>query len=226
MDNSGKAPYMIPEDANVVMHVNAIDLLGGTAKVGPVWTINGTVPTVPAGASAPYREGAGPYSGANNFSLGTTNVLQFTGAQVWSACLIYLKNDTSQDIPFCSCGFNTTGGWIMIDQTATTSAGVNFPANVYAETAVAPTANTVLVLQIGWDGNHICCQLNNTAYQSQTSANASAASQNAYIGTGITLAGGGNTYALNGVVYEAYATQTAPSSALFTSIYNQIIAVM
>ena len=223
-DNSAvvKNPYLIPDDANVVMHVNAIDLHGSTAKVGPVWTINGTVPFVAAGGAAPFRPGVGPYSAANNFSLADGNVLQFTGAQVWSACLIYLRNGTADDIPFCSCGTNTTGGWIMINQSVVDAAGANFPANLYAQSPGAPAGGVMNVLQIGWDGTNICCKLNGTTYATVASANAAAASQPAYIGTGITLATG--VYPMNGLVYEAYASKTAASSALFTSIYNSILA--
>jgi hypothetical protein len=218
-----KAPYLIPDDANVVMHVNAVDLNAGSAKVGPIWTKNGTVPVVAAGGSAPFRPGVGPLTSVNNFSLANGNVIQFTGAQVWSCCLIYLKNTLGNSIGFCTSGTNTTGGWTMIDQSASFSAGVNFPANIYANGGT-PTASTMLVMQIGWDGTNMAAQLNNNTYTPVVSGNAGVFASPSYLGTGITLAAG--VYDLNGVIYEAYSTKTAPSSALFTSIYNAILAAL
>src|SRR5574340_1492774 len=76
---------LIPDDAGTVSHV----VFNGSSLVdrfGNSWTQNGTVPQVARSGRTPA--GAGPFSDANYYSLGTgSDVLDFAGD--FSACIVF-----------------------------------------------------------------------------------------------------------------------------------------
>lgn len=213
---SVQAGPLILADANTVVHV----VWNGSAMVpliGPAWTMNGTIPQVPRAGKTPA--GAGPYSDANFYSLGTGNdVLDFAGD--FSACLVFAVTSGANSPVLFSNGTVSTNGWIA--QNA--SAGGDLRVTFSTAGVASPTVDTFALPS----GLNVVC-VGRAAATGQIKANlralvtGSAGTITAATGTPARLGRYPSAgFALNGTLYEAWFSTTTPSDALFTAIANRV----
>ena len=210
---------LITEDANCVAHViwrngSLIDLKGNS------WTMAGTVPQVPESGSVP--PGAGPFSIANYYKLGTgVDVLDFAGGTFSLVVIGKMSADPSTVI-----AGNTdvaTAGWNLQTATANTFSFRQFgPAVQVTSGNTAPTGS-LFVGCGGRDNGGSLAYVKLNSGTTVTGASASYTSPSAVeanIGTW-----SAHSFAwVNGIAYELYATTTAPSDALFSGIVAQVAA--
>lgn len=183
---------------------------------GNAWTMNGTVPQVARAGDIPA--GAGPFSDANYYSLGTGNdVLDFAGD--WSACFVFRPSSISAVNPgilFRNGAAATQGYSVQYNVSPTpTLVGFNFRtgANDIAQTANLVSTDVINVACAGISGSTLMAKLN-------FGANATAAVGGRVAGTANIarlgdVAGGAF---VSGTIYEAWLSTTAPSDALFTRL--------
>jgi hypothetical protein len=210
---------LITEDANTVAHV----YWNGTALVdtkGNAWTENGTVPQVSANPFTTTRYGAGPFSAANYYSLGTgTDVLDFAGD--FTACFVYSSWSGGGDGVLFSNGAAftpTTAGYAVLLGTGGTNAlyyayGVQVP-----DAGNVVPANGPSVTCIGQTGATGVLKTNLGTYRTKTTGSTAATGATALLGRYP-----GTAQPFLGTIYEAYFTTTAPSDALFTAIQQKVL---
>jgi hypothetical protein len=211
------AAFLIPNDANTVAHVWWKDGTGFIDTQGNSWTANGTIPQVARTVNAPA--GAGPFSDANYYSLGTgTDVLDFAGDL--SACVIFSDGVAAAPVIFSDGTYQVDGYFI---QTGGVGGTFRHGAGVAAQFSAA-TANLVLsglnIGCIGRAGATISAKLNlGTLATSVTGVPSPATTTPARLGR---YSGAGNPWVGN--LYEAWFSTTTPSDALFTAIMQNVKA--
>jgi len=209
---------LIDEDANTVAHVYWRNGALVDSKANS-WVMNGTVPQVGAVGAVP--PGAGQFSAANNYTLGSGNdVLDFAGDFTFVAVSRQVSLPAGSSPSF----YNATPvaqGWIGL----ITNAG---KGQLVAYNGAFPNALTTN--SIGAGSVYVLCggRASGTLYAKLN------------LGTTITAAGGtivpGTTSvatigydtvdarAHTGYVYELYFTTTTPSDALFTAIASRVFS--
>jgi hypothetical protein len=210
---------LITEDANTVAHV----YWNGTALVdtkGNSWTQNGTVPQVTANPFTTTRYGAGPFSLANFYSLGTgADVLDFAGD--FTVCVVFAPNTFGVQYTLVIAGLAGASGqgWWMGQSGA---GGVSFSTYGAASTFTASTVAASVV-----SGPSVACggRIGSTQYlKVNLLATASTAGALAVPGTSYPSRIGTNTVdAQPGTIYEVYATSTAWNEATVTAIQQKVL---
>jgi hypothetical protein len=207
-DGGGKPAYLIPEDGNTVGHWNAVDLNGGTAKIGPSWNTVGIVPYNP---STSIRPSVGPFSTSSYYTQ-ISGPFSFSTAP-FTTVMIWYGADTGSEQVFGG----TTNQESFLNSTGT---GFYYGSNLYASGSinVAPVINVTFG---GIDGSGMSW--------TQLNGGSAVSTAGAYVGAG--SVGSIGIYAdlidfpATGVyIIEELASKDIPSSALFSSIYNQILA--
>lgn len=203
---------LIDEDANCVAHVvwrdgALVDLKGNS------WTQNGTVPqTVPNGRRPP---GAGPFSGVNYYSLGAgADVLDFAGGTF--TVVVVGTGAPSPQFAFTNAAIGSTG-YTIGATTGQVGLFALWPSFAQVATVNAMSVGNPFVMCGGRDGgaSTIYGKLNLGAVLTASSAYTAPTGSAA-------LLGGGAGNAWTGALWEFYATTTAPSDALFTSITRAV----
>lgn len=213
---------LILDDAGTVAHVT----WNGSALVdsfGNSWTQNGTVPQVGKAGKTPA--GAGPFSDVNYYSLGTGNdVLDFAGdftvAVVWSATAL-----TDDAECFIANGvFGASGaGWRVLARYV--SADLLFDT-YSAASGLTRSATAAGAAQLGL--NVICVGRSGTNQiaKCNLSAATTTAGTKTVVGTSqIAKIGrdeGAGGSAGQSIIREVWASSTAISDALATSIANRV----
>lgn len=216
---------VIEDDSGVLAHVT----WNGTALVDSVsgnsWTQNGTVPQVttsplyPSGFSGSARAGAGPYTAANYYQLGTgSDVLDVT---TFSFCIVYNTNvDTSGGV-LASDGQSNTSGWYLQQNG---SGQIVFrmckSGSCGAATGTLITIGGIGVVCAGYDTSTVYVKNNleaivTTAFSGGVSNTTQALILGQYSVSSLPF---------NGTLYEFYATTTTPSDSLFTKIQNRVFS--
>jgi hypothetical protein len=215
--SSGFGP-LIADDAGTVAHVR----WNGSALVdsfGNSWTQNGTVPQVARSGRTPA--GAGAFSDANYYSLGTGNdVLDFAGN--FSGCVVSSITSGANSPALLSNGaFNTAGYYVQ--HGGATGADVRITFNAAASNSpVADAAGTALnqinCICFGRAGTTGYLKANLRTLVTATAGTMTAATATqARIGR-YTDAG----FAVAGTIYEVWLSTTTPTDALFISIMNRV----
>jgi hypothetical protein len=214
---------LIAEDANTVAHV----YWNGSALVdtkGNSWTENGTVPQVTVSPFTTTRYGAGPFSAANYYSLGTgADVLDFAGD--FTVCVVFSMSTLTGQVLVSAGTYSGAGeGWSIgiIGATgavdfATLAAGSSYTSSSTGN--AAPAAPGPNVACVGRVGTNQYAKLN--AGSTATAANAKntpAVNTASMIGRR-----GEGAAAIGAHVYEVYATSTAFSEATVTAIQQKVL---
>ena len=218
---------LIEEDANTVAHV----YWNGTALVdtkGNSWTQNGTVPQVTANPFTTTRYGAGPFSAANYYSLGTgADVLDFAGD--FTICVV-LKFDATDGAwrPVVYNGVTVTSGWELwvnassniIQAVFITDGGAaDTRSTVMLTGTTGPNSNFPLVICGGRSGTTQYAKINlGTTVSTPNAKNVPGTAAIARIGVDNTL-----VYSARDTLYEVYATSTAWSEATVTAIQQKVL---
>ena len=205
---------LILDDAGTVAHV-WFKGAGILDRYANTWTQNGTVPQVPRSGKTPA--GAGAFADANCYSLGSGNdALDF--AVPFSIAIVYKPNAlTNNPVPISNGAVNTNG--YVLQSGAAVTAFFQSTAGSNAQAAVA--AATVGQL------NCVCCGVSATQVLAKINLGAINAvakvATTAATGTAMLLGRHGSAgLALNGTIYEAWFSTTAPTDALFISIMNRV----
>ena len=212
---------LIVEDSGTVAHV----YWNGTALVdtkGNAWTENGTVPQVSANPFTTTRYGAGPFSAANYYSLGTgTDVLDLPGDM--TVCVVFsgLLAGTSEIAS--DGGFGAAGaGWSLLASATQVIFDTYDAASAYTRASSAATVTSgPCVICAGRSGSTQYVKSNLVATVSQAGAKTVAATSNpAMIGRRATGAG---TVPMEGTIYELYATSTPFTEATVVEIQQKVL---
>lgn len=205
----GGPAYLIPESGTVAVHVNATDLTNGTAKVGGAWTQHGTVPF---NSGTTPRPSVGVFSASNYFSQAASPIAFAAAPFTMVLCFIPTANAglTIQEM------LGTPNNFFLSGATANAAAYNDSLINVPA--AGTMNIGQMNVLMGGVDGSGAdWVKLNGGAASSMASSYSQSAAA-AFIGFNAALP------AFDTQVIEAMACTSIPSSALFNSIYSQILA--
>src|SRR5574341_273032 len=205
---------IIPEDANTVAHVWWKDGTGLVDAKGNSWTMNGTVPQIARTIGAP--SGAGPFSDANYYALGSGNdVLDFAGD--FSCCFVITRTviDATRRI-IASDGLDSTSGWYI--DTYATSGVVSIVFGAPAtRTIIGPTANA-----LGTNAPNVICagRAATTGYVKLNLGTLVTAAAGTITPATTVIAnlgryGGGALPDTDGAIMEAWLSTTTPSDALF-----------
>jgi hypothetical protein len=206
--------YYIPESGTVVTHVNATDLHNGTARVGPAWTQNGTVPY-----SAGPPAAVGPFTTSTNWFSQTGSPLDSLVSGPWTVAIIFSQPSLSASL-FIESGAVATNGWYV----QSTAGNVVTFVNGQSGTAYGATANTITngalnIVLFGLDASGTSwVQLNNGSPVTLGSQTVTAGASGSGIGSATV-----GTFAFNGTVYEVLGSTNIPSAANFTALYNAIV---
>ena len=213
----------IQDTKNTIVHVTGENLVNGTADVGSVWALSGTVGTIISSSLIPFnlhgqqRQGVGPLSSANYIGVGPSLWPQFTGS--WTAAIVF--SFPSQSVVLGGCGAANSGGWYisvyqfcnMQFSSGTTNTAINSDSNL-----VLSKDSTNLVV-FGFDGTLGWIQSNNGNIYSVTAPITTPAFP---IQLGFYQGGG---LSLNGNVYEFYLSTDVPTSASIAAISNQFFSL-
>ncbi len=204
--------YLIPDDANALVHVNGTDLAKGTAKVGPVWTQQGSVPFAATNGPIPS---VGPFTSSNYFSLPGGNVLNFPSAEAWTGCIIFQPPSTGNAGLFTSDSGVVTGVmcWWRGD---TSILQLDVDGGLVAGSSAIVFPNLAVAF-FGRDAaGHMYLQLNgkSVAERGVTILNEE---------TKIAILGNAGNNAFAGPLFEVLFSSNAPSGAAFTALYQQIV---
>ena len=209
---------LITEDANCVAHVYWRNGALVDSK-GNSWTMNGTVPQTGSAGSIP--PGAGPFSDANYYSLGSgADVLDFSG------------DFTSTFVYFTPIG--SVDGWMFSNGSALGSPGWAFnwangsgTTTLYISGTATPDASpsygdgALCVTVAGRSGTNSGCRTNAGTYRSVVVPTTFDSTSSAKIGRYNTAG-----IPFGGVMLECYFTTTAISSSLAASIISQTFSRM
>jgi cysteine-rich repeat protein len=203
---------LIPDDAKTASHVtwNGSTLVDAGANL---WTTNGTVPQVTNGPGG--RNGAGPFTGANYYSLGSgSDVLDFSGD--FSICIVF-NQPIINAFPGLFGNGDSSGGYEVY-----TNPGGNFSFQSYnggaqfnLYTGNSISTSTYNIGCVGRAGSTIISKLNQGTVVTRTTSFMPATWRPARLGNGYLAAPGTQT------IYEAWFSSTTPSAALFNSITSQ-----
>ncbi len=211
---------LIADDAGTVAHVwfrngALVD------KYGNAWTQNGAVPQVAKSGRTPA--GAGPFSDANYYSLGTGNdALDFVGD--FSIAVVFQPTATNNSGAFLSNGvFGAAGSGYRLSLIG----GVG-QIDTYAAASGLGRKAEVAAVQTG-TLNVICAGRGTTTVYLKQNLRAilSAAAATITAGTGRVANLGrddGLTNSVPGNIYEIWMSSTTPSDALFIDIMNRVKA--
>lgn len=185
---------------------------------GNAWAMNGTVPQVARSGSTP--PGAGPFSDANFYSLGTgSDVLDFSGD--FSICGILSPSAGDFTIAgvggvWFSNGTYGSSGYFSGFNTSAQATSIASQTSVLAS-ANATAAGRLSVVCWGRSGSSQVVKMNLGAYgsaaQTYTPGTSVVARLGRYSATG---------QYVTGTIYEVWFSSQTPSDALFTSIQQQV----
>lgn len=216
-----------PNDANTVLHLIG-NAYNGTTWAGPfgAMTTNGAVSFSDAFVPNPglVRAGAGPFSGANYYSLGTgSDVLDFTGD--FTACFVYTGNVAMNDGILAEDSDGTSGYYI---DSRLGRVGLG-PSITFFSGGVGTTVGGALVSQEPPGAANILCvgRAGATGYlkvngltTSSGPAGTIAAATAAVARLGLNF---NNAASFNDQLHEAWFSTTPASDALFTKIQNRFL---
>src|SRR5580658_8204366 len=208
--SAGFPSYVIPENGTVLSHVNATDLHNGTAKVGTVYTKDGTV-TFNAGSP----NSVGPYSDSNYFSLGSGDPSNVSTAP-WTIALVFNPTSAESGVIFSTGAYEVSGIYVYTNSVAINKSGTEY-ACVPGGSANVAAWN---VMSFGLDSSGtLWCNLNGTG--------SSTASTSMVVGTaGVNLgryAAGGQP-ATHTDIAEVLIDEATPTSAALNTINTQTSA--
>ena len=209
---------LITEDANTVAHV----YWNGTALVdtkGNAWAMAGTVPQVTANPFTTTRYGAGPFSAANYYSLGTgTDVLDITGDM--TGCIVTRLPDTGSGYKalLLNGSLGSSSGW-AVEMTSDTgyfkfsTYGAATSTTGSTSNPVASTGKVVLVGCFGRNGDNQYAKANLTGTVTNAGTKQVA-------GSGIVANIGG---LFDGTMYEVYITTSPFVEATVVEIIQKVL---
>lgn len=208
-------------DGNTVSHVYwrggaIVDALGNS------WTMNGTVPQVSASGSVP--PGAGPYSDANYYSLGSgSDVLDFAGD--FTICLAFRPDTASANDVFVSNGTAAIAGWSVQSNASSQARVNNYRSGATDSSATSNTiqASTPNVLCAGRSGSNLLVKLNSGS--TATAACGTITTGSAYAAQ-IGRYNGGGSLNPDGSILEVLLTSSTPSDAVFSAFISAAFAKM
>lgn len=210
-DDNGenRAVYLVPNDANTVVHVNATDLNVGTANVGPAWTEVGTVPYNSAGTP---RASVGPFSSSNYFSLPTgAGSANITGT--FSIAIIFNTSASDGDL-WVNANFETADSGLL-----GYIAAQGHAALITSNSIISGTTN-VFVGGLDTSMTTLYAMLNGGTLASNNAVGHGTSDSGSNIGGGPLTSFG----AINGYIYEVWISTTTPTPTNLTALYNSIIA--
>jgi hypothetical protein len=212
--------YVIPDSAAGVVHVNAANLLAGTAKVGPVWTSNGTPVEVPGTIYPFLPEGVGPLTDSNYYDLATSNVLNFTGD--FTMAIIFnpgVWSGTGQVI-FNNGVYSASG--LIVERVTNAILTVNYSqadGGVAFAQCNSVASNVTNVLVFGRSGLHNYAILNGVAQTGSDNTEITAGTGQSTLGNYLPPSPGLDS---NSIIYELWASTDTPTPASLAAIYNAI----
>lgn len=219
---------LIPDDSGTVMHCRAEDFSGGTltCSTGGAWTKTGT-PTAgspavlyPSGFSGTARTTITSFSDSNHFSLGSgSDVMDFAGD--FSVCVVYSTSSLASAQIFGD-GKATIGGWYMLGSTSQDNFVFSHSGADDQVTISGPIANAVNIACMGRGGTTCMAKRNmgtvaTVSCASYAPGTTIAARIGRYDDAGLSFSAGS--------VYEAWASSTTASDALFTSIQKRFFSL-
>lgn len=239
------AQYLIPSDAQTIMHVSATDLNGGTAAVGPAWVKRGTVPysskptpipSVGPFATATYQHTTTISASTDNgFTLPAPSPLNI--ASSFSVTAVISVGDIAgsiSNVPFIvesgsSADFNFWG--IYIETSGPSIGHVGFEIgtstlSVFREDQIPYyDMSGLLVISAGYDAatNNIFLKVNNRPILTTNLGGAFLATSTESVIGNYNITPTTNT-PLNGNLYEVLASTNKPTDSAFISIYNKVLA--
>lgn len=193
--------YVIPTTINTVISVNANDLAHETARIGPAWTQNGSVPYTDGGVSG--LSNVGPFPTMDCFSV----TVPAGVTDVFTATLI-VKALSLTNLPVL-VGFGVYLQWYNSPVILLVSSGAAL------EFGLAPGNQTVITF--GCDGTNVYLTVNGI-YAGTGAGLINLSTQALNLGN-LTS---GQPYNLDGNIYEFSVSTDVPSQASFTAIYNAI----
>lgn len=213
--------YLIPDDSHSIIHVNGVDLNGGTAEHGPAWTKSAPSPPFDP-ADAPIAS-VGPFATGNEYTLlsGTPFAL---GNVDWSVTIIVSAAANLAAEPTIVANYqhgDPNGFQIYL---APGFVGFLIGPTVEIDDNFTVPLSTLLVISAGFKASTqgIFLKVNNRAIVTGSLGIANTAP---VTGASIGNYFDGSAFApLDGQVFELLASTNTPSDALFTSIYNQVQA--
>ncbi len=180
---------------------------------GNAWAMQGTVPQVAASGRVPA--GAGPFSDANYYSLGTgSDVLDFAGD--FSACFVYRHVVSAEDL-FGNGGAGATAGYDVTLNGATAFLQVPGVNVVLGTGLILATLN---VTCFGRSGANIVGKNNLGSYSSTVQAMTPGTTYAARLG----LRNPNQNTPLGGALHEVWFSTMTPSDALFAAIQQRVKA--
>lgn len=211
-----RGPLITP-DANTVAHViwrngALVDLLGNS------WTMNGTVPQVASSGATP--PGAGPFSDANNYSLGAgADVLDFAGD--FSGFVVFVPATLVGVQALIANGSTASGtGFQAYTSTATLNIGIWNPGFAATTAGGSAVAGAVNVACFGIGGGQRRVKLNLGSIGGAASAMATPVTVPARIGRA--EAAGQPATGLS--ILEAMFTSSAATDASFTAVVSAVFS--
>jgi hypothetical protein len=195
---------------------------GWTDTKGNAWTMNGAVPAVGgSGPFAPGRAGAGPFSDANYYYLGSgSDPLDFTGD--YSLCAVFFSPSTwsGNQILLNDGAAGVDGYAFQILNSGALDYVIGTSGDIV--TGTTATLGAINVGCVGRAGSTGYAKLNFGAIASGTNTSPPGTTRVARIGRNV-----GSGYAFgNGVIYEAWFSSTPASDALFTSIAQRVLGML
>jgi hypothetical protein len=210
-----RGPLITP-DANTVAHViwrngALVDTKGNS------WTMNGTVPQVASSGSTPPS--AGPYTGVNFYSLGAgADVLDFAGGTFSAAVVGQITSLPASSAPLIDNGAPVSSGWLFhLNNTGTVLVACYNGGAFSTSTANAVVAGQTFVAFAGMTAGTLYAKLNGGVMTSAAGTMTTPTTVVAALGWSAATS---RNY--TGTIYEAWASTTAPSDALFTTILGQV----
>lgn len=227
--------YLIPDDANTVVHINGGDLYTGRAHRGPAWALSGFVQ--PNASCAPVPS-VGPFGFGGllggQYVLPSGNPLSFGTGQSFYVTVVFSVSDTSSQPALVSCTSSADNwGWdLFIDGLPGPPHFFNFSMYNFATglgayelfSDIQAQAGQTYVVSAGYDDptqtTFLKINTRPTLTLSLGYANQAPTSM-AQIGT-YHQDSPLTDFPLNGQMYEILAAIARPSEALFTSIYKAV----
>lgn len=211
---------LFQEDAGTVTHL----VWNGSALRdvrGLGWQMQGTVPQVKKGSIAPFRPGAGPYSGSNYYYLASTNPLQFAGD--FTVCVAFTATSTAAYFAPVS-NWAANKGWEITGSSPNGNIAVLLgtgAGNATIETANRVSTTGVNVACIWATGGRGYVKLNGGSTVSV--AGTSSPANTTIVRVGDRASG---TIPLPGVVYEVWASTTTATEANITALQSRAMSLI
>lgn len=247
--------YLIPDDANAVVHVNATDLHGGSARKGPAWTaaqftVPSYTPITPANvpfllADTPVAS-VGPFAsplvpsldegGAPNgttvfeYIIGASSPFAFGLGQSFCATIVLVPGDVQHNPQFLSnySSGDPNGFGILAFTNGPNPPSIAFllgeTGDLQDNFVFSYTAPMVISVGYYDPTQTMYLKINNRPTLTAPLGAGSNPAPTTQGHLGSYTDSEPAAFASNGQIYELLASTNAPSDALFTSIYNQILA--